>query len=74
MLKPTANFRMSKSVKTGLALGKFKDAHHRGEWKRAMIQAELAAAIQPRREKNAPRSNAPSGVTGSHAYNTPAVE
>jgi hypothetical protein len=43
---------MSSQTKAGLALGKFKDAHARGSWKRAMIQAELTAAIQPRREKS----------------------
>ena len=42
---------MSSQTKAGLALHKFKDAHQRGMWKRAMIQAELTAAIQPRREK-----------------------
>lgn len=51
MLKPTANYRMSKQTKASLALSKFKDAHARGAWKRSMIQAELAAAIQPKREK-----------------------
>jgi len=52
MLRPTANYKMSKPTKTGLALHKFKDAHSRGAWKRAMIQAELSAAIQPKREKS----------------------
>ncbi len=51
MLRPTANYRMSKQTKTSLALGKFKDEHARGAWKRSMIQAELSAAIQPKREK-----------------------
>jgi hypothetical protein len=51
MLKPTANYKMSKAVKTGLALHKFKDAHQRGAWKRAMIEAELAAAIKPKADK-----------------------
>jgi hypothetical protein len=51
MLKPTANYRMSKQTKTSLALGTFKDAHQRGAWKRTMIEAELCAAIQPKREK-----------------------
>jgi hypothetical protein len=50
-MKATANYKMSSATKTGLALGKFKDAHHRGQWKRAMIDAELSAAVQPRREK-----------------------
>ncbi len=51
MLKPTANYKMSKQTKASLALDKFKDTHARGAWKRAMIQAELSEAIQPRREK-----------------------
>jgi hypothetical protein len=50
-MKPTANYKMSKQTKTSLALGKFKDAHARGQWKRAMIEAELSAAVQPKREK-----------------------
>lgn len=51
MLKPTANYRMSKTTKASLALSHFKDEHARGAWKRSMIQAELSAAIQPKREK-----------------------
>ena len=51
MLKPTSTYKMSKPTKTSLALGHFKDAHARGEWKRAMIQAELAAKIQPKVNK-----------------------
>ncbi len=52
MLKPGPNYRMSSLTKASLALSKFKDAHARGQWKRAMVQAELAAAIQPKREKS----------------------
>ena len=33
---------MKASTKAMLALGKFKDAHDRGQWKRAMIGAQLA--------------------------------
>jgi hypothetical protein len=51
MLKPTANYKMSKQTKASLALHKFRDVHSRGAWKRAMIEAELSAAIQPKREK-----------------------
>jgi hypothetical protein len=50
-MKPTANYRMSKQLKTSLALGKFKDAHHYGAWKRAMIDAEMSAAVRPQRER-----------------------
>ena len=46
-IKPGPNFKLSKRTKTVLALGKFKDEHDRGAYKRAMIQAELAAAIKP---------------------------
>ncbi len=41
MMKPDKNFRMWNSTKTALALGTFKDAHERGEFKRQMIQAQL---------------------------------
>jgi hypothetical protein len=50
-MKPGPNYKMSSLTKVGLALSKFKDAHQRGAWKRAMIDAELSAAVQPRREK-----------------------
>jgi len=50
-IKPGPNYKMSKSLKASLALSKFKDAHHRGEWKRAMIQSELAAAVVPKSMK-----------------------
>lgn len=42
MKKSDKNFKMSTSTKTALALGKFKDAHERGEFKRAMIDAQLS--------------------------------
>jgi hypothetical protein len=51
MLKPTANYKMSKPLKTSLALSKMQDPHLKGQWKRAMIQAELYAAIAPKKEK-----------------------
>jgi hypothetical protein len=50
-MKPGPNYRMSSLLKISLATGKFKDAHQKGQWKRAMIDAELCAAIQPKREK-----------------------
>lgn len=52
-MKPTSNYKMSKPLKTSLALGKFKDAHHKGEWKRAMIGAELAAQVKHKEKRNA---------------------
>jgi hypothetical protein len=68
MLKPTSNYRMSSTLKTSLALGKFKDAHQRGAWKRACIDAELASKIvvkTPQRDKNAPRG----GGTANYVTN-----
>jgi hypothetical protein len=50
-MKSGPNYKMSSLTKVSLTLGKFKDAHHRGQWKRAMIDAELSSAVQPRREK-----------------------
>ena len=52
MLKPTANYRMSKSLKTSLALGRFTSKEQRSEWKKAMIGAELAAQYVPKISKN----------------------
>jgi hypothetical protein len=46
-IKPGPNFKMSKPAKTLLALGKFKDAHHKGEIKRSIVQAELTASQKP---------------------------
>ena len=57
-MKPGPNYKMSTSLKASLALGKFQDPHEKGKWKRDMIQAELAAAIQPKREK---RNDRPQG-------------
>ena len=51
-MKPGPNYKMSKSLKASLALSKtFQDPHAKGQWKRAMIDAELSAAFQPKREK-----------------------
>jgi hypothetical protein len=64
MLKPTKNYKMSKTLKASLALSSFQDPHQKGLWKRAMIDAELCSAIQPKREKtrpSGPQGNAPQG-------------
>ena len=50
-LKPGPNYKMSKALKTSLALGKYRNAEDRNAWKRAMIGAELAAAIKPKERK-----------------------
>jgi hypothetical protein len=68
MLKPTSNYKMSKTLKTSLALGKFKTLEQRHAWKRACIEAELASKIvvkTPQRDKNAPRG----GGTANYVTN-----
>jgi hypothetical protein len=52
MFKPTSTYKMSKQTKTSLALHRFKDAHARGQWKRAMIEAELASRIVVKSKKD----------------------
>ena len=56
MLKPGKTFKLSKTTKRMIALMKGSTAEQRNQYKHMMIQAELAAAVQPRREKprNAP--------------------
>ena len=49
MLKPNANFKLSKSVKRLLAAS--ADRRYSNLIKKNFIQAELAAAIQPRSAK-----------------------
>lgn len=40
-MTPDKNFRMWDSTKTALALGTFRDAHDRNQFKRMMINAQL---------------------------------
>ena len=68
MLKPTSNYKMSPLLKISLATGKFKDAHQRGAWKRACIDAELCSKIvvkTPQRDRNTPRG----GGTANYVTN-----
>jgi len=51
-MKAKSNFKLSKTSKRMIAT--VIDPHQRGALKRAMIQAELAAAIVPKREKRPP--------------------
>jgi len=51
-MKPGPNYRMSSMTKMSLAT--IVDPHARGQWRRAMIDAELTAAVAPKRE---PRDN-----------------
>ena len=48
-MKPGKTFKLSKPTKTMLA--SIVDPKKRSEWKRAMIDAELCAAVVPKREK-----------------------
>jgi hypothetical protein len=48
-MKPSSTYKMSSTTKTILAT--IADPVKRSEWKRSMIQAELAAAIRPTKEK-----------------------
>jgi hypothetical protein len=52
MLKPNKTFRLSKTVKRMIALMKGSTAEQRNQYKRMMIDAELCAAVQPKREKS----------------------
>lgn len=51
---PTKNYRMSKQSK--MLLANEIDPHRRGELKRMLIQAELAALEQPKRERDDKKS------------------
>ena len=55
-MKPGPNYKMSSSLKASLAMNPLKDPHKQAAWKRAMIEAELCSAIQPKREKR-PQGN-----------------
>ena len=49
MLSPSKNYKMSRAVKTMVAT--LWNHPHRNAIKRAFIEGELAAQIQPRRDK-----------------------
>lgn len=50
-IKPTSTYKMSKPLKTMLALGKFRSKEDRNAWKKIMIQAELTAQIKVKEKK-----------------------
>jgi hypothetical protein len=56
MLKPTANFKFNRSFK--YLLSTIPDAHERGVYRRALIQAQLQGEIRPR-DKRRDRNNMP---------------
>ena len=49
-MKPGKTFKLSKTTKRMIALMKGSTADQRNQYKRMMIDAELCAAIQPKRE------------------------
>ena len=51
MVKTGPNFKLSKTSKRILALGKWKNAEQRNGWKRMMIEAEYFASLAPRPTK-----------------------
>lgn len=66
MLKPNQNFKLSKQTKRFMAT--FVDPIARGQFKRDMIQAELASQQSaPRREKG-DRSQGARGTTTDTSY------
>lgn len=56
MLKPGKTFKLSKTSKRMVAL-MGGPAEGRNQFKRMMIQAEIAAAIQPKKEKGKKESS-----------------
>ena len=51
MAKTNASFRLSKTTKRMLALGRWKNVEQMHGWKRAMIDAEYTASIVPKTSK-----------------------
>jgi hypothetical protein len=47
-MKANSTFKLSKQAKRILALGRWKDKDQQDAWRRAMIQAELSAAVPSR--------------------------
>jgi len=60
-IKPGKTFKLSKQTKR--LMTSIVDAHTRNEFKRAMIQAELAAAIVPQRRDRTNDNKRPQGST-----------
>lgn len=50
-MKPNSSYRMSKENKN--LISQIMDPHERGEIKRIFIEADLIAAIKPKRDKKA---------------------
>ncbi len=66
-MKPTKTYKMSSLTKMMLASTGFRNVEDRNAWKRAMIDAELCAAVQPKRE---PRKQQGGGNFTTHSSGT----
>jgi hypothetical protein len=67
MLKPTANFKLSKQTKRFMAT--MVDPVKRNSFKNDMIQAELASAIAPKREPRKEGGGRPGAQGTTHSGN-----
>lgn len=56
-MKRTSTYRMTKALKTSLALGRYKDKEQKDAWKNAMIGAEIHAASVERHIMGKPGGN-----------------
>jgi len=74
-MKPGKTFKLSKPTKTLLA--SITDPVKRNEWKRAMIQAELAAAVvvkrEPRNDNKGSSRGPGTGYTNTATSATPSA-
>jgi hypothetical protein len=55
-MKPGKTFKLSKTTKRMIALMKGSTADQRNQFKHMMIDAQLCAAVQPKRESRKPGS------------------
>ena len=66
---------MSSMTKASLALSKWKDAHAHGQWKRAMIDAELCSRVVVKtRDRNDKRPQGTTSYVTTSNSATPSAE
>ncbi len=74
-MKPTSTYKMSSMTKASLALSKWKDAHAHGQWKRAMIDAELCSRVVVKtRDRNDKRPQGTASYVTTSNSATPSAE
>jgi hypothetical protein len=64
MHTPDKNFKIKRATKSALSLTKFTDAHARGAWRRAMINAQLSEEAAQRAALKS-KDKAPGGLRHS---------